>query len=339
MKTKRDNSEYGKQLQKLLGDISKQHGVVIGEIPPVESFTSGILSLDMATGIGGYPKGRITVVAGWESSGKTTHCLKSAALMQKAGGTVAFIDAEWTFDPVWAESLGVSVEDLILVRADSLEDAAEASVELAESGLVDMIILDSIAGAPIEAVVEGDLGDANMGIRARIMSQYMPKITGPAARNDVVVLIINQLRESLNMFSPRPVMPGGKALGFHSSLTVHLSRKAPTSSMPEQPTTAFIAKNKVSVPFKTVTYLIDETGNVDEIDELVSIILERTEELGIEKGGSWLTLPKEISGEEGMRVQGKPKLLALFREDLDLFEKAKEHVLDIVLNRKKDVQE
>lgn len=292
---------------------------------------TGSLSLDIATG-GGYPRGRITELAGWESTGKTAHALMAARNVQSNGGTVAFIDLEYTFDKNWAHKIGVDTSDdkFLWLRVYDLESAGDIIIEVANAG-VDMIILDSVAAAPIKALNAGDLGDSNMGKVAKIMSDMMRKIVGPLSRNNTVMLFINQLRDSLNIYNPKPVTPGGKALPFFASTRIFFKAKREKSDNPSYVTiTATVEKNKLSAPGKVAEYefsFID--ANVEPISELVNILTDETnsEILGIKRAGAWYTLPKAIvpTGED--RFQGSEKI-AEYLADKETFVLTKKYVIE-----------
>lgn len=345
MVLKTDDSNFGvdshelkgvRDSKKLLSQLQKSYGesFQIGDTDrQVDVVSTGSLLLDVATGIGGYPRGRIIQLAGWESSGKTTHALKAAANLQAQGGSVAFIDTEYALDPKWAIQLGVDMAAMMWLQVDDLETAGEIAVDLADSGTVDMIIFDSVAGAPIKAVVEGEVGDANMGKRAKIMSTLMPKLNGPVARNNVWMIFTNQLRDSLNPYQPKPVTPGGHALAFHSSMIIELKAKkirpASGKNVTHVEITATLEKNKLSPPGRVVTYTMDFDGFIDVIGELASIIVhtDNAEALGVARAGSWYTLPAEmLPGIEDLRFQGRDRIVEVLAE-VDLFNTAREYVL------------
>lgn len=346
MTTKKDDSKYSergepvslnagdkKARDGVLAKILKEHGdesVQIGKPEAVEVISSGSLALDIATGIGGYPRGRITQISGWESSGKTTHALKAAANVQEKGGTVAFIDTEYALDTSWAEKLGVNLGTFEWIKVDSLEVAGEVAVDLAESSVFDMVILDSVAGSPIKAVVSGELGDANMGKRAKIMSDFMPKLNGPVSRNHLWMIITNQLRDSLNMYNPKPVRPGGHALNFHSSVTIDLKSKRREKEILVK---ALVEKNKLAPPGKMAEYIIDENGYIDLVDELATILTnsDLLGELGIVKAGAWYSFPQELFPDyPEAKFNGKPKILEALA-DVEVFERVVEHVKSVLM--------
>lgn len=340
MTLKEDNSNYSlksgeapplnagspKDIDAFVAKLRKNYGDNIqfaGVKRSVETISTGSLILDLATGIGGYPRGRITILAGWESAGKTTHALRSAALLQKKGGVIGYIDTEFALDLDWAVKLGVNTDKSVftIIQPEDLETAGETAVEMASSGVYDMVIFDSVAGAPIKAIVEGDLGDSNMGRRAKIMSDFMPKLNGPVSRNNVWMIFTNQLRDSLSMYKPKPVRPGGHALNFHASMIVDFSAKRNADGNSE--VKAKVEKNKLAAPWKEAAYTVYADGSIDLVDELAEIITkpEYSEILGVTRGGSWYNVPKEwVPDSEEAKFQGKPALTTLLAE-VEVFER------------------
>ena len=322
----------------------KYEGVSIGAFSKtnvVDVIRTGSLSLDIALGIGGVARGRIFEISGMESHGKTFIALNVAKNAQAMGYKGAFIDTEYGLDPDWAEQIGVKIsptgdpkDGMVVVNVESLEDAGEAAVMLAESGEVDFIIFDSVAGAPIRAVVEGDLGDANMGVRARIMSQFMPKINGPVKRNNVWMLFTNQLRMTMDQYNPT-ITPGGKALPFHASQRVHIVSAKKEKTDPGKPpsyleVTLEVKKNKLAPPFRRAHYeLTFADGSIDTFQELAEIMTDskNLQDLGVIQTGAWYTLPPEMlaPGYEG-KINGTVKVAEMFASDLDHFEKVVEYV-------------
>ena len=345
---KDDNSTYEEQLSRgkkshthLINRLKKEFGdsirVFDGSREKVNDVVStGSLSLDIATGIGGYARGRITQIAGWESTGKTTHALMAAANVQARGGAVAYIDTEFVYDPVWATKIGVNTDELLCLQIDDLESAAEATVDIAQSGEFDMIIFDSIAAAGIRAVHDGELGDSNMGKRAKIMSDFMTKLNGVVSKNNIWMIFVNQLRESLDPYKPLPVRPGGKALSFHASMIVDLrARKEKGKGTPSYTLiTATVSKNKLAAPYREAEYILDFNGQINPISEIINLITnkEYMDVLGVSLAGSWYTVPSDwFPDMEEPRFQGSTKLAEKL-EDLD----ALEHVRSIVLSKLKD---
>lgn len=324
-------TEKGSVLKTLQGKYKET--VQLGlESGPVEVLSTGSLALDLATGIGGYPRGRITELSGFESTGKTTHALKLVARAQSLGLRCLFLDTEWALDRKWATGLGVDVDALEVYRADSLEIAGESCVAIADSGEFDVIVFDSVAGAPIEALLEGDIGDANMGKRAKIMSGFMPKLNGPVKRNNVWMLFTNQLRSSMDIYKP-DVAPGGHALPFHASMRIHLSAR-PEKMQPGQTPNkvnirAKINKNKLSAPFKVAEYALGFDGEFDTFAEVADVFTnsDYLEGLGIIKGGAWYTLPDELVAEGyESKIQGNAKIAEMLSSDMEHFAKVEQYL-------------
>jgi len=343
MTMKDDNTNYEMTLNRskksytnLINKLKKEFGDTIrvfdGSREQVNDVVStGSLSLDIATGIGGYPRGRITQIAGWESTGKTTHALMAASNIQARGGSVAYIDTEFVFDPVWATKIGVNTDELLCLQIDDLESAAEATVDIAQSGDFDMIIFDSIAAAGIRAVHEGELGDSNMGKRAKIMSDFMTKLNGVVSRNNIWMIFVNQLRESLDPYKPLPVRPGGKALSFHASMIIDLrAKKEKGKGTPSHTViTATVSKNKLAAPYREAEYILDFNGQINPISEILNIITnkEHMEVLGVNLSGSWYTVPSEwFPDMEETRFQGSAKIGEML-EDIDALDRVRNLVL------------
>lgn len=343
MTMKDDNTEYETNLNRnkksytnLINKLKKEFGDTIrvfdGSKERVNDVIStGSLSLDIATGIGGYPRGRITQIAGWESTGKTTHALMAAANVQARGGSVAYIDTEFVFDPSWATKIGVNTDDLLCLQIDDLESAAEATVDIAQSEDFDMIIFDSIAAAGIRAVHEGELGDSNMGKRAKIMSDFMTKLNGVVSRNNIWMVFVNQLRESLDPYKPLPVRPGGKALSFHASMIIDLRAKKEKGKGTPSYTliTATVSKNKLAAPYREAEYILDFNGQINPISEIINIATNKDlmGVLGVNLAGAWYTVPHEwFPSMEEPRFQGATKLSEAL-EDLDALNRVKTLIL------------
>lgn len=319
-----------KALSSLITRIQKDFGesVQVGELNrSIETVSTGSFVLDLATGIGGYPRGRITTIAGWESSGKTTHALRAIAAIQERGGTAAFIDTEYALDLTWAERLGVNIGTLLWLQVEDLETAGEVAVDLAQSAAVDMIVLDSVAGSPIKAVVGGDLGDSNMGKRAKIMSDFMPKLNGPVSRNNVWMIFTNQLRDSLDPYKPKPVRPGGHALSFHSSMIVELRSKRDNKTG-EVSTKAVVEKNKLSSPGRVAEYTMGADGYINLVEEIATILTtnEYSDILGVTRAGAWYTVPQELFPDmDEAKFMGKQKLEEALAE-VEAFERAEAYI-------------
>lgn len=323
--SKRDITTLINRINKKFGD-SVQY---IDKAGTVDVISTGSIVLDLATGIGGYPRGRITTIAGWESSGKTTHTLRAAANVQKRGGMVAIIDTEYSLYHAWMEKLGVdtSPEKLLWFQGADLEAAGDLAVTLAESGEFDMIIFDSVAGAPIKAQLDGDLGDANMGRRAKIMSTFMPKLNGPVSRNNIWMIFTNQLRSGMSQYEPK-VQPGGHALKFHSSLIIELRSKHDKNNNVFN-VTANIEKNKLATPGKQAKYVMTEDGEIDPLDEVVTILTseEYREILNVERpSAAYYILPTEITEGEPLKCHGRGAIAESLANDADMFRRAEAHI-------------
>jgi recombination protein RecA len=343
MMMKNDDSSYGEMISRtkkshtlLINKLKKEFGESIqvfdGSRDRVnEVVSTGSISLDIATGIGGYPRGRIVQIAGWESTGKTTHAFMAAANVQARGGTVAYIDTEFVYDPSWAEKIGVNTSEILCLQVDDLESAAEATVDIAQSGDFDMIIFDSIAAAGIRAVHDGELGDSNMGKRAKIMSDFMTKLNGVVSKNNLWMIFVNQLRESLDPYKPLPVRPGGKALSFHASMIIDLkSKKEKGKNVPSYNViTATVSKNKLAPPYREAEYILEYNGKINPMSEIINIITnkENMEALGINLSGAWYTVPSDWFPDMAEpRFQGSSKIQDALMVD-DNFDRIKKIVL------------
>ena len=258
-------NEKQKALEQVLGQIEKQYGkgaiMKLGEEAKnvgIDVIPTGCLALDVALGIGGFPRGRIIEVYGPESSGKTTVALHAIAEAQKAGGIAAFIDAEHALDPVYAANLGVDLDNLYVSQPDTGEQALDITDSLVRSGAVDLIVIDSVAALTPKAEIEGDMGDSHVGLQARLMSQALRKLTGVTNKSKTCVIFINQLREKVGvMFGNPETTPGGKALKFYSSVRLDV-RKADAlkdaTAVVGNRTKIKVVKNKLAPPFKTAEF-------------------------------------------------------------------------------------
>ncbi|ADO59504.1 recombinase RecA [Paenibacillus polymyxa] len=291
-------------LESALRQIEKQFGkgsiMKLGEKTnmAIEAVSSGSLHLDLALGIGGFPKGRIVEIYGPESSGKTTVALHAVAEVQKAGGQAAFIDAEHALDPVYAANIGVNIDELLISQPDTGEQGLEIAESLVRSGAVDVIIIDSVAALVPKAELEGDMGQSHVGLQARLMSQALRKLSGAINKSKTVAIFINQLREKVGvMFGNPETTPGGRALKFYSSVRLDV-RKIETVKKGDQVianrTRVKVVKNKVSPPFKQAEFDIAFGKGIDFYGELLDLGV--THNL-IDKSGAWFSYQGERLGQ------------------------------------------
>ena len=283
-----------KALNAALSQIEKQFGkntvMRLGDntVQAVEAVSTGSLTLDIALGIGGLPKGRIVEIYGPESSGKTTMTLQAIAECQKAGGTCAFIDAEHALDPQYARKLGVDIDNLLVSQPDHGEQALEIADMLVRSGAIDMIVVDSVAALTPKAEIEGEMGDSHMGLQARLMSQALRKITGNAKRSNCMVIFINQIRMKIGvMFGSPETTTGGNALKFYASVRLDIRRIGQVKEGDEivgSETRVKVVKNKMAPPFKEALFQILYGKGVNQLGELVDLAV--AQEL-VQKAGAW----------------------------------------------------
>ena len=307
-----------KALETAMAQIEKNHGkgsiMRLGDRQTVhvDAIPTGSIALDFALGIGGVPKGRIVEIFGPESSGKTTLALHIIAEAQKAGGEAAFIDAEHALEPAYARALGVDIDNLLISQPDMGDDALAITELLVRSGAVDVVVVDSVAALVPRSEVEGDIGDASVGVVARLMSQALRKLAGSISKTNCVVIFINQLREKIGVVYGNPeTTPGGRALKYFASIRIDVRRSESIKVGAEvvgNRTRAKIVKNKVAPPFREAEFDIMFGEGISRYGELIDLGVK----LGlIEKGGAWYTL-----GE--MRFQGRDNLKDYLKEHIDV---------------------
>ncbi len=288
----------------------------------VESISTGSLTLDMALGIGGIPKGRITEIYGPESSGKTTIALHVVAEAQKLGGEAAYIDVEHALDPTYARNLGVDIDSLLVSQPDSGEQALEIAEALVRSGALDVVVVDSVAALVTRAEIEGDMGDAHVGQQARLMSQALRKLTSAISKSNCIVIFINQLREKVGIVYGNPeVTTGGRALKFYATVRIEIRRAESLKDGAEvigNHTKAKVVKNKVAPPFKTAEFDILYGKGISKMGELVDLAVS----YGIiQKSGAWFSY-----GDQRL-AQGRDNARALLEKDKELAAELEEKVM------------
>ena len=336
-----------KALEQVLNDIEKQFGkgsiMKLGDNKhlKVDVVSSGVLSLDIALGVGGYPKGRIIEIYGPESSGKTTFALQAIAEHQKIGGRAAFIDAEHALDPVYAEKLGVNIDELLLSQPDTGEQALEICDALVRSQAISIVVIDSVAALVPQAEIDGEMGDSHVGLQARLMSQALRKLNGTISKTNTTVIFINQLREKVGvMFGNPETTTGGRALKFYASVRLEIRRSEQLKmgdGVVGNKTNVKIVKNKVAPPFKSCVVDIMYGEGVSREGEIIDLAAEAGI---IDKTGAWYSYNGEKLG------QGKENVKLLLKENEslknELEEKVREFydisiVSDAKKNSKKDV--
>lgn len=279
----------------------------------VEHISTGSLSLDIALGIGGLPRGRIVEIYGPESSGKTTLSLHCIAEGQKNGGNVAFIDVEHALDPVYAQALGVNIDELLVAQPDTGEDALEIAEGLIRSGAIDVIVIDSVAALVPKAEIEGEMGDSHVGLHARLMSQALRKLAGAINKSNCVAIFINQLREKVGVIYGNPeVTTGGRALKFYSSVRIEIRKGEALKVNGEivgNHTKAKVVKNKLAPPFKVAEFDIMYGEGISRVGELLDLAVEADI---VQKSGAWFSYKSQRLG------QGRDKVKELLRNDPEL---------------------
>ena len=321
-----------KALKLTLDKLDKTYGkgtvMKMGDKPVVEVdvIPSGSLGLDVALGVGGYPRGRVIEIYGPESSGKTTLTIHAIAEAQKKGGIAAFIDAEHAFDPDYAANLGVDIENLIISQPDNGEQALEIADNLIRSGAIDIIVIDSVAALTPKSEIEGEMGDSKMGLHARLMSQALRKLTGSISKTNCTVIFINQLREKIGvMFGNPETTTGGNALKFYASVRLDIRRstqiKDTNSNVMGNKTRVKVVKNKVAPPFKTVEFDIMYGKGVSKVGEIIDLGVDF--EI-INKAGSWFSYDDTKLG------QGRDAVKNLLLDNPELMEELEIKIKDSI---------
>lgn len=334
-------NEKDKALEAAMAQIQKQFGkgsiMKLGDDTAhmnIAAISTGSISLDIATGIGGVPKGRIVEIFGPESSGKTTLTLHIIAETQKAGGKAAFIDAEHALDPVYAKNLGVDVGELLVSQPDTGEQALEICDMLVRSGALDVVVIDSVAALVPKAEIQGEMGDSHVGLQARLMSQALRKITGTVNKSNTCVIFINQLREKVGiMFGNPEVTTGGRALKFYSSMRLDVRRIESIKvgdGVVGNRTRVKVVKNKVAPPFKQAEFDIMYGEGISKAGDILDCAVDAKL---IEKAGSWYSF-------EGNRIgQGRENVKLYLKEHPEIMDKLEGQLLDQIRNDGKELQE
>jgi len=333
-KTKKDDTaspEKGKSLETAISQIETQFGpgtiMRMGEreVQSIPSISTGSLGLDLALGIMGLPKGRVVEIFGPESSGKTTLTLQVIAECQKQGGTAAFIDAEHALDPVYAEKIGVKIDDLLLSQPDTGEQALEVADIMVKSGGIDVLVIDSVAALVPRAEIEGEMGDHHVGLQARLMSQALRKITGNIKKSNTLVIFINQIRMKIGvMFGSPETTSGGNALKFYSSVRLDIRRIGTVKDGDEvagNETRVKVVKNKVSPPFRQAEFQILYNKGINRSGEILDIGVERKI---VEKAGAWYAYDGEKIG------QGKINASQWLKDNPNIAKKIEKQITDSI---------
>ncbi len=333
-KTKKDDTsspEKGKSLETAISQIETQFGpgtiMRMGEreVQSIPSISTGSLGLDLALGIMGLPKGRVVEIFGPESSGKTTLTLQVIAECQKQGGTAAFIDAEHALDPIYAEKIGVKIDDLLLSQPDTGEQALEVADIMVKSGGIDVLVIDSVAALVPRAEIEGEMGDHHVGLQARLMSQALRKITGSIKKSNTLVIFINQIRMKIGvMFGSPETTSGGNALKFYSSVRLDIRRIGTVKDGDEvagNETRVKVVKNKVSPPFRQAEFQILYNKGINRAGEILDIGVERKI---VEKAGAWYAYDGEKIG------QGKINASQWLKDNPNIAKRIEKQITDSI---------
>lgn len=321
--------ERQKALETALSHIEKQFGkgavMKLGQniTMNVEAISTGSLSLDMALGIGGLPRGRIIEIFGPESSGKTTVALHVVAQAQKRGGEAVFIDVEHALDPVYAKALGVDIDSLLVSQPDTGEQALEICEALVRSGAIDVVVVDSVAAMVTKAEIEGEMGDSHVGLQARLMSQALRKLTGSISKSNCMVIFINQLREKIGVMYGNPeTTPGGRALKFYSSVRLDIRRSEQLkdgSDVVGNRTKVKVVKNKVAPPFRQAEFDIMYGEGISRVGEVLDMAVQLDI---INKGGSWFSYKETRLG------QGRDNVKQYLKDNPEFCEEIAQQVME-----------
>lgn len=323
------NTEKLKALQLTMEKLDKTYGkgtvMKLGDEPVehMEVIPSGSLTLDLALGVNGYPKGRIVEIYGPESSGKTTLAIHAIAEVQKQGGIAAFIDAEHAFDQFYAQKLGVDIDNLLISQPDNGEQALEIADNLIRSGAIDLIVIDSVAALTPKAEIEGEMGDSQMGLQARLMSKALRKLTGSISKAKCCCIFINQLRDKIGvMFGNPETTTGGNALKFYASVRVDIRRAAQIKDGEEimgNHVKVKIVKNKVAPPFRKAEFDIMYGGGISKVGEIIDLAVELNI---VKKSGSWFSYGETKLG------QGRDAVKSLIADNVELMDELEKKIKD-----------
>jgi len=322
------NAEKLKALQLTMDRLEKSYGkgtiMKLGDAPTidVEVIPTGSLNLDLALGIKGYPRGRVVEIYGPESSGKTTLTIHAIAECQKQGGICAFIDAEHAFDPTYAANLGVDIDNLIISQPDNGEQALEIADNLIRSGAIDLLVIDSVAALTPKAEIEGEMGDSQMGLQARLMSKALRKLTGSIKKANCCVIFINQLREKIGvMFGNPETTSGGNALKFYASIRIDIRRSSQIKNGDEvigNRTRVKVVKNKVAPPFRKAEFDIMYGKGISKVGEIIDLAVDMNI---VKKAGSWFSYGDTKLG------QGRDAVKELIADNPELMEELEQKIV------------
>ncbi len=331
MAVKEVNADKLKALQLTMEKLDKTYGkgtvMKLGDAPieEMEVISSGSVTLDLALGVNGYPKGRIIEIYGPESSGKTTLAIHAIAECQKAGGIAAFIDAEHAFDQFYAQKLGVNVNELLISQPDNGEQALEIADNLIRSGAIDLIVIDSVAALTPKAEIEGEMGDSQMGLQARLMSKALRKLTGSISKAKCTCIFINQLREKIGvMFGNPETTTGGNALKFYASVRIDIRRAAQIKDGEEvigNHIKVKVVKNKVAPPFRKAEFDIMYGEGISKVGEIIDLGVEFNI---LKKSGSWFSYGETRLG------QGRDAVKSLIGDNPELMEELEAKIKDVL---------